>query len=520
MKFAGIAALLLSTGLAGAASAQTLKIAMESRLGNLDPIVSAAHQTREHGYLIYDTLFSEDAEGKPQPQMVEGYTLSDDGKTYTFTLRDGLVFHDGSAVTSKDVVASIKRWGARDRMGMAVMGLTESVAAQDDKTFTVQLNTPSGVVVEAFAKPSGVPLFIMPEAAAQTPVTEVITNYIGSGPFKFVEAEYNPGVKSVYVKHEGYKPRAEAPNGLAGGKVAKVDRIERVEIADALTAVNALNEGEIDFVQTVPLDLAPLVEGNPDIKTAHLDEKGYQYGYRMNFLHAPFDNKLVRLAALHAVGQKDLLTAQYGDAQNNMACGAVFGCGTPYESDVMADLAIEANPEKAKELLKEAGYDGAPVMLMHVTDSDAMAAVGPVMAQQLRAAGFTVDMQAMDFMTLLSRRASKESVANGGWSIFYTSWQVNEISDPLRSFMILANGPEGYAGWGAIPAIQELTDAFLVEPDLAKRQEITAQIQKVVYEEGIYAPLGQSSRLNAWSSKLDGVISAGPTVFWNVSKAD
>lgn len=519
MKRTGIVALLMSTCIVGAASAQDLRIAMETRLGNLDPILSAAHQTREHGYLIYDTLFSEDSDGVPQPQMIESYTVSEDGRTYRFSLRDGLAFHDGAPVTSEDVIASIQRWGQRDRMGMAIMGLTDSITAEDDQSFTMELHTPSGVVVEAFAKPSGVPLFIMPAAVAETPVTEAITVYTGSGPFVFVESEYLPGVRSVYQRNDDYQPRSEEPSGMAGGKVPRVERIERIEIADALTAINALNEGEIDFVQTVPLDLAPLVNANPAITSGHLDESGYQYGYRLNFLHAPFDNRQVRLAALNAIGQREILQAQYGDAENHQICGAVFGCGTTYESDVMAELAIESNPEEARALLEEAGYNGEPVMILHVTDSEAMAAVAPVMAQQLRAAGFTVEMQAMDFMTMLSRRASQESVQNGGWSIFVTSWQVNEISDPLRSFMILAGGEESYAGWGDVPEIQENIDAFLTEPELERRQEIAARIQGIVYEEGIYAPLGQSSRLNAWRTEVEGLIPNGPTVFWNVTKA-
>lgn len=518
MKITKLSMMLLSCCIANIASAQELKIVMETRLGNLDPILSASHQTREHGYMIYDTLFALDADGQTQPQMIDKFQLSDDKMTYIFTLRDGLAFHNGKLVTSADVVASIKRWGERDRMGIAVMQLTDSVNATDDKTFTIKLNTPTNVFIDAFAKPSGVPLFIMPAEVAATPVTEAITDYTGSGPFRFDAAQYTPGVKSVYLKNTEYKPRSEAPSGLAGGKVAKVDQITRIEMPDPLTAVNALNEGEIDFVQAVPLELAPLVEANENRTTAHLDKSGYQYSYRLNFLNAPFDNKLVRQAALEAIGQKDVLAAQYGDADNFTVCGAIFGCGTPYASDESAEIAIEANPEKAKELLQKAGYKGEKVLILNVTDNPAMAAVAPVMAQQMRAAGFNVELQAMDFMTMLSRRASKEPVEKGGWSIFITSWQVPEISDPIRSFMILADGREGYAGWGDVPAIQENIKAFLLEPDLEKRKEIATNIQKIVYDEGIYAPLGQSSRLNGWTKNIDGLIPNGPTVFWNVSK--
>ena len=353
MKKLGLSAILLTTALGGPLAAQNLKIVMESRLGNLDPILSASHQTREHGYLIYDTLFSEDADGQAQPQMIDSYTVSEDGKTYHFTLRDGLAFHDGAPVTAQDAVASIERWGQRDRMGLAIMKVTDSIMAEDDKTFVLSLNTPLGVVIDAFAKPSGVPLFIMPADAAATPITEAITNYIGSGPFKFVEADYTPGVQSIYVKNEAYQPRDEEPSGMAGGKVAKVDSIERIEMADALTAVNALTEGEIDFVQNVPLDIAPLVEGNPDITTAHLDKAGYQYGYRPNFLNPPFDDKKVRQAAMLAVGQHDILQAQFGDADNYQACGAIFGCGTTYESDVMADVAVTMPARWERRIARE-----------------------------------------------------------------------------------------------------------------------------------------------------------------------
>lgn len=513
---AAVAALSTSV-IAASAMAADLKVVMESRLGNLDPILSASHQTRDHGYLIYDTLFALDAEQKIYPQMVDTYTASEDGKTYTFKLREGLKWHDGKPVTSTDVVASIKRWGQRDRMGIALTSITSDITTPDEKTLVLQLKEPSGIILDAFAKPSGVPLFIMPERVARTPVTEAITDYIGSGPFVFKADEYQPGVKAVYVKNPNYVPRNEPASWLAGGKIAKVDRIERLEMPDPMTALNALNNGEVDYVQAIPFDLVQLVSTD-DVKTLKLDKLGYQIGYRLNHLQPPFNNKLVRQAALYAVGQKEVMEAQFGAPGNYALCGAAFGCGLPFGTDVKAEVVLKADPAKAKALLREAGYKGEPVAIMHISDIPSMTSIAPVMAQQLRAAGFNVEMQAMDFMTMLSRRANQGPTNAGGWSIFVTSWHNTEIQDPLRSFMIDAGGKSGYAGWPDVPEIGKLIRDFLTATNQNDRKDIAVKIQNLVYDEGIYAPLGTFARVTGQRKNIKGVLEGPTNVFWNVSK--
>jgi peptide/nickel transport system substrate-binding protein len=514
-----LAALASAVLFSAPALASELKVVMESRLGNLDPILSGSHQTRDHGYLIYDTLFGLDAQQKIHPQMVDTYTTSEDGKVFTFILRDGLNWHDSTPVTAADVVASINRWGKRDRMGIALMSITSEVKAVDAKTFSLTLKQPSGIVLDAFAKPSGNPLFIMPEKVAQTAVTEAITDYTGSGPFVFKADEYEPGVKAVYVKNEKYVPREEEPSWFAGGKIPKVDRIQRIEMADPLTALNALNSGEIDYLQNISFDLLDIADTN-EVTTARLDELGYQISYRLNHLQAPFDNKLVRQAALWAIGQEEVMQAQFGAPENFKLCGAIFGCGLPYESDVSADMAVEPNPEKAKELLAEAGYKGEPLVIMHISDIPSLSSVAPVMAQQLRAAGFNVEMQAMDFMTMLSRRANQGPVADGGWSIFITSWHATEIQDPLRNFMIVAEGKGSYAGWADVPAIPTMTREFLTATSAADAKEIAGKIQGVVYDEGVFAPLGTFARVSGYSKDVEGVLPAPANIFWNISKTE
>lgn len=498
------------------AAAQELKIVMESRLGVLDPVITGSHQTRDHGYLIYDTLLALDENQEIQPQMVDSWDVSDDGTTYTFTLRDGLSFHDGTAVTAADAVASIERWAQRDRMGKALMENVEEITTVDDKTFTVVQNAPSDLILTAFAKPSGLALFVMPQEVAATPVSDTITDYTGSGPFKFVAEEFEPGSRAYYEKNEDYVPRDEPPSWFAGGKVAKVDAIERIEMRDAMTALNALMNGEVDYLQGVPLDLIAMVPADDSIVVHQQDKVGYQLGYRFNHLNPPFDDRDVRHAAMQAIGQEEGLLAQFGDPQYFEICGAAFGCGLPYESDVMADLVIESDVEAAKETLANTDYDGELVRILRASDVNT-SEVPLVMAQNLRAAGFNVDVESMDFMTMLSRRSNMGPTEDGGWSIFVTSWHNTEISDPIRSFMVSAEGEDGYAGWPTEPRIAEGIKAFQLATTEEERKQITADLQKIIYEEGIFGPQGSFARRAGWRSNVSGVLDAPANVFWNIT---
>src|ERR1700680_1665531 len=231
----------------GAAQEKVLKFIPQADLRILDPITTTAYITRNHGYMVYDTLFATDAKFKIQPQMVDKWELSSDKLTYTFTLRDGLKFHDGTPVRSADCIASIDRWSKRDALGQKMAESTESWKAVDDKTFTLKLKKPFPLALEALAKPSSNVPFIMPERIAKTDASTNITEPIGSGPFKFVKEEWVPGSKVVYVKNTDYVPRKEAPSWAAGGKVVKVDRVEWIYIPDSATAAAAINPGDVDW---------------------------------------------------------------------------------------------------------------------------------------------------------------------------------------------------------------------------------------------------------------------------------
>jgi peptide/nickel transport system substrate-binding protein len=208
---------------------KVLRVAPVSDLENLDPMSSSSYIIRDHGYMIYDTLFGMDANGKIQPPIVDTYVRSGDKKTWTFTLREGLEFHDGKQVTSDDVIASIKRWEQKDTMGQTLMSVA-SWEAVNAKTFRLTLSTPYGLVLESLGHPDSYVPFIMPKRVADTPVSTSIDDTTGSGPFIYKKDESRKGEKVVYIRNTKYKPRVEPASGTAGGKVAKVDRVEWIII--------------------------------------------------------------------------------------------------------------------------------------------------------------------------------------------------------------------------------------------------------------------------------------------------
>jgi peptide/nickel transport system substrate-binding protein len=508
--------------LASPAHAKTVTAVMHSDLRILDPIFTGAYITRDHGYMVYDTLLATDSNFNIRPQMAD-WKVSNDKLTYTFTLREGLKWHDGSPVTAEDCVASLKRWSRKETLGQTLMDFTLSLEATDARTITLRLKEPFALVLEAIAKPSSVVPFMMPRRLAETPAEQQIPEQIGSGPFKFVKAEFQPGVKAVYEKNTDYVPRREPPSWTAGGKVVKVDRVEWITMPDAQTAVNALQSGDIDFMEQVPFDLVPVLAANKDLKVDTLDKLGFQTLGRMNFLHPPFDNVKARRAAFLALNQKDVLDALVGNPQYYQVCGAVFGCDTPLATDIGSESLVKGNGmAEARKLLAESGYDGTPVVIMAPGDVLAYKAQPIVAAQLLREAGFKVDLQAMDWQTLVSRRVSRKPPKEGGWNMLFTNFVIADVVSPAVNELVSGRGRKGaWWGWPEDARIEAMRDAFVRASSPEEQKRIAADIQREVYDQVLYIPLGQWRRVGAWRKSLAGVLEGPATpVFWNIDKSE
>jgi peptide/nickel transport system substrate-binding protein len=335
-------------------SGTTLRFVPHADLSILDPYFTGAYITRNYGYMVYDTLFAMDGQFRPQPQMVDAWKIGDDKLTYTFTLRDGLKFHDGQPVHAADVVASLKRWGQRnDSYGQSLLAAAAAIEPVSDKEFRIELKTPFPVL-EALATLTSPTPFILPERLAQTDAFTQIKEAIGSGPFKFVKEEWQPGHQVVFVKNPDYVPRKEPPSWASGGKMVKVDRVEWLYIPEAVTAAQALGAGEVDYWENVPADYTPALERDAEILIQ--SNSGFLGTVRLNHLNPPFDNIKMRQAVLMVADQRDYLSAMAGDPKNWRTCFSFYACDAA-EPDELGGEALSGprDFDKAKRLIGEAG---------------------------------------------------------------------------------------------------------------------------------------------------------------------
>ncbi len=500
--------------------ARTLRFVPEGNLANPDPIWTTTTVARNHGYMIYDTLFGVDAKLTPRPQMCDGYELSDDKLLWTFRLRDGLRFHDNSPVRGADCIASIARWARRDGFGQRLAAQMDGMAAPDDRTFTVRLKRPFPLLVSALAKPAANVCFIMPERVAQTDAFTQVTDFTGSGPFRFLRDEWTPGSLAAYARNEAYLPRQEAPDFVTGGKVVNFDRVEWNIIPDAATAAAAVQAGEEDWWQTPIADLVPQLRRSRGVKVVPMTSIGSLQIIRFNSLNPPFNNLKLRQAVLRLVDQKEFMQAAYGEDPTISRAGVgVFTPGSPADTQIgMEALTGPRDLAAAKKLVAEAGYNGERVVIIAPTDYPWLEAFCQVTRDLLVKLGLNVDYQASDWGTVVQRRASKEPVERGGWSIFCTGWEGLNTADPGGHYPILGNGANAWFGWPTSPRIEGLRTDWFEAPDNAARKRATDAIQVAVWEEVPYVPLGQFFQPAAMRENITGVLDSPFPIFWSAKK--
>ncbi|MBL8343276.1 MAG: ABC transporter substrate-binding protein [Rubrivivax sp.] len=524
--FAALASLGVALGAAlpGPAQAQekVLRAAMHADVRTLDPFWTTQTIAAIHGLMVYDTLFSSDMALNPQPQMVDTWTVSADRKVYTFKLRDGLKFHDGSPVTSKDVVASMNRWGKRDGAGKQLMGYTKSLTAKDAKTFEWALNEPYGLLIDILAKTGTSIPFVMREKEALVDPFQQIQEVVGSGPFMFKRDEWVPGSKTVYVKFKDYVPRKEPASGHAGGKVAKVDRVEFIWMADPQTAQAALVAGEIDYLENPATDFLPILRSAPGVKLETHPAMGTMGILQLNHLHPPFNNVKARQAMLYLINNADYLNTISADKSLQTLCYSFWGCGVTMETDAGSEPYKGAKDvAKAEALFKEAGYKGEPITILHATDHAYINPANLVMIQQLRRAGFLkLDVQAMDWGTVVSRRAKKEPPAQGGWNIFITGTTVLTSSSPVTHTSIGMGCDKAWFGWPCDQRFEDLRREWAFATDTATRKRLAVELSKRAYEQVPYISFAQWRTPVAYrADRLSGVQTM-PSVppMWNIEK--
>jgi peptide/nickel transport system substrate-binding protein len=498
------------------ANARVLRFVPQANLTLLDPIITTAAVTANHGWMVWDTLFGVNAALQAKPQMAEGYTVSDDGRTYLIKLREGLKWHDGEPVRAQDCAASLARWAVRDTFGQTAAKVVDAWGVADDRTIKVTLKQPFPLLIDAIALQNS---FIMPERLAKTDPFKAITEIVGSGPFRFLKDEFVAGSSAAWEKFDGYVPRPEPAQWTSGGKVANFHRIEWKIIPDAATASAALQSGEVDWYEQVQADLVPLLRRNGDIVIAPSNPQGYVGGLRFNHLHPPFNDVRLRRAVLTAVNQEDYMTAIMGNDRSAwQVCRSQYPCGTTYGTEV--DLPVQKGDiAAAKKLIREASYNGQKAVIINPTDFATIGPLGDITYDMFKKIGINADMQATDWGSVVQRRATKEPVEKGGWSVFHTWFTGGFILNPIVTAPYRGLGAAGWFGWYDNPKIEQLTQEWLDAKDADGRKKIAMAIQRENYEQVPTVTLGQFQIPTAFRKSLAGKLEATGPMFWNVKRA-
>jgi peptide/nickel transport system substrate-binding protein len=476
----------------------------------LDPYQNSNYGTRNHGHMIYETLFAWDSHQQPKPGMVGDYSTSSDKMTHHFTLRAGLKWHDGKPVTTADVIASLERWMKKDALGQKLQEAMASLKADNEQSFTLTLKQPFGLVLDALAKPSNYPPFIIPERFAKLPDGSPQFEPIGSGPFIFKKDEWQPGNKNVYLRNPDYVPRKEPPDGFSGAKVVKVDRVEWLTMPDVNTAANALLAGEVDRLENVSYDVVAQLEHKPGVTVQPTDPMGTQHYLRPNQAHPPFDNVKARQALLYMVDHEEYGRAITGDKRFYVDCWAYVMCGAPYGSEAGA---IKPDLAKAKTLMQEAGYKGEKLELPEPTNTPQFDAGALVTASLLRKIGVNVELLPMDYNIMIARRAKKD-----GWNLYVSGNQAVDVASPMTNVYLASNCEQAAPGWPCDKTLEDMKDAFARAETDEERKAIAAKIQQRAMETVPYVPVAQLRIITAYRDSLKGVLSSPIALYWNVEK--
>ncbi len=516
---AGLAASLATPSIGLGASAAPLKFIPQSDLTILDPIVTTVYTARNHGFMVFDTLFGLDSQYKMQPQMLEGYTVEDDGRLWKLKLRDGLMWHDGEKVLARDCVASIRRWAVRDGIGSLMMARADELSATDDKTIQFRFKKPFFLVPYALGKISTPMCAMMPERFANTDPFKAVTEMVGSGPFRFKADEWISGARAVYTKFDRYQPRQDISKGwTAGGKVVHFDRVEWHTSPDDGTSAAAMRAGEMDWWELPTVDLLPVLKRTGKIKVEIKDRNGTLGLLKMNNLQPPFDNVKIRRALLGAVSQRDYMTAVAGEDPAMWREGVgIFTPGTDMANDAgMEVLNSPRDLAKVRAMIKEAGYNNERTVLLAPNEPHYRKAMGDVAGEMLKSTGFNLEIQSMDWGTAIVRRENKQPMDKGGWGALCTTANGLDMQTPLLHFL-RTTGQKAWFGWTDSPKIEELRAAWVDAPDLAAQKSVAVEIQRQCWIDVPHLPIGIWYQPMAWQSTVDGIPDGFP-LFWGARR--
>jgi len=483
-------------------SGGVLKIATIGEPPTLDPHSTTATIVYQIAWHVLETLYTFDRNHEPIPMLAEGHTVGDEGRRYTITLRKGVKFHTGNELTSADVVASMQRWGRIHTTGKAVWKHVEAVEAKDPYTIVIYLKAPMAGMLFGLANPYG---GIYPKEIVDGAGDGQIKQLVGTGPYRFVE--HKPDRHIRLARFNEYVARTEEPNGYGGKRAAYLDEILFIPTPDVAVRLAGLETGDFHYASTIKPDLYERLKKLPAIET-NIIKLGYWPVAVLNHKQGLMTSKPLRKALQAALKMEPAMTAAMGSREFYRLDGALFPREVSWYSTAGTDRYNQGSRSAARRLLNEARYAGQPLRWLTTQEYDFMYKTAAVAKQQLEDVGFKVDLQVVDWATLVQRRGKPEL-----YDVFSTAFpSFPDMLDPSFPTMVQCDWP----GWWC----HEEKDRLLVqagrETDVKKRKELVDRIQTIFYEDVGRIKFGDAFPFHAARKELRGDFRTGPTLaFWN-----
>ena len=490
-------------------TSETLKVAYTSDPDTLDWSYTGATATRDVAWHIFEMLFALDKDFVAQPMLAESYEVSEDGKTYTIKIREGVKFHDGSTLNAQDVVASIERWRNVSSVGKTTTKYMEAVTAPSENVVEVKLNTPYNNLIADFVAPKSA-LMIIPakiaEAAGEQPLSP--EQVIGTGPYQFDKWERGQAI--TLKKFADYSSREEDWGGLTGKKTAYFNEIKFMIVKDSQVVLNGLKTGLYDYGQGIPTDLNEVVEGTPNVDTVT-----YLNGYSTitpDKSEAPFNDLKVRQALNHALDKETIAAAAYGSDKFYSLDGALF---VPEQKTLYSEKGSEDylayDKELAKKLLDESSYNGEVLKVVYSNNTEEYQKIAQVAKQQLEEVGFKVELISYEWATYLEKwgDASNWDLVVIGWS---TRFSPNELG-------MLVQENES-SGWYASERWNEQMARWGDATTPEEKKEILTEMNQTVNDELPFIKIANITTLDIKSSNIKEYDNWLGQRFWNTWKAE
>lgn len=465
----------------------------------LDPMASTADLVGMVTQHIYETLYTFDQENNTTPLLAADMpTISEDGLTYTIPLRTGITFHDGAAMTSADVVASLERWMRIATRGKQTAEIIDSVEATDDATVTITLNQAYAPLIALLSLNNSAAIVIPAANAEQDP----LTSFIGTGPYMLKEQRADQFIQ--LVRFEDYQSIEGEPNGYGGARMQYLDEIRFVPVPDPNTRVEGSVSGQFAYADSLPVEAFERLSGGAT-EPLVLEPFGWP-AFIFNTQEGLGSNVAFRKAVQAALAPQDMMLAAFGSEEFFAIDGAFYPDNFVWNTEAGTEPYLPAgDTEKAKTLAAEAGYDGVtPIRILTSRQYEFHYKMAQVAQAYLEMAGFKVQLDVVEWATLTQTRTDPTK-----WDIYISHSPF--LSEPALMGVLNDTSP----GWWVSDAKAAALDAFNAEVDPERRVALFADVQSIIYEEVPLIKVGNFNALAAQAPNLEGVTPASWPYFWN-----